>query len=366
MERDVVTTQQTITAARKAFGRQLAGLRAATNLTQVELAGLVGYSRSTVANIEAGYQPASPEFCRKCDEALSSGGTLRAALDEMEELVRELHRRAAVSAQHDRRAQIQAWKHEHETTQIPGGDLAGNGTDGPAASAIRQALATLADHTSGNTEDTGGDTLETCVLNAYQQQENGTRGPLSVVLVGGFAGSGKTEFARFLSSVTGWTILDKDTITRALVERLLLAHSGDVNDRHSAVYLEHVRPFEYRCLMDAMTENLRCGVSTVVTAPFVREFTDIDWLTRIRNRCATHRARLNVVWMKCDEESLRDYISFRGAARDTWKLSNWADYRDTIDPDFDPPFEHYTVDNQLNTAVALADQAREIAARVQA
>ncbi|MGQ0779174.1 MAG: AAA family ATPase [Pseudonocardiales bacterium] len=139
-----------------------------------------------------------------------------------------------------------------------------------------------------------------------------------------------------------------------------------MNDRHSTFYLEQVRPFEYRCLLDAMTENLRCGVSTVVTAPFVREFTDVDWLSRVRNRCATHGARLSVVWMKCDEESMHDYIAFRGAARDTWKLSNWADYRDTINPDFDPPFEHYTVDNRLNAAVALADQAREITARVQA
>lgn len=362
----MVTEQSTITAARKAFGRQLAGLRAAANLTQADLAGLVGYSRSTVANIEAGYQPASPQFCRKCDEVLSSDGVLRRAHDEMEELERELHRRAAVSAQHDRRAQITAWQQGHTIAQIPAGAAVANGANGLAASAIRQALATLTDHAFATHDGAETDDLETCVLNAYQQQENGMHRSISVVLVGGFAGSGKSEFARFLSSVTGWTILDKDTITRALVERLLLAYSEDVNDRHSAFYQEHVRPFEYRCLMDAMIENLRCGVSAVVTAPFVREFTDIEWLVRVRNRCAAYRARLSIVWMKCDEESMHDYIAFRGAARDTWKVNNWRDYLDTIDPDFDPPFEHYTVDNRLNAAVALADQAREIAARVQA
>lgn len=75
------------------------------------------------------------------------------------------------------------------------------------------------------------------MLDAYQQQRSATE-ELCVVLIGGLAGSGKSEFARFLSSVTGWTILDKDTITRALVERLLLAYDGDVNDRHSTLYLE--------------------------------------------------------------------------------------------------------------------------------
>ena len=117
--------------------------------------------------------------------------------------------------------------------------------------------------------------------------------------------------------------------------------------------------------MDAMTENLRCGVSTVVTGPFVREFADMQWMMRVRNRCAAYRARLSVVWMNCDEESMHDYISFRGAARDGWKLNNWPDYIDTIDLEFAPPFDHYSVDNRLNAAVALADQAREIAARVQ-
>ncbi len=159
------------------------------------------------------------------------------------------------------------------------------------------------------------------MLDVYQRQR-GTVNGLRVVLVGGFAGSGKREFARFLSSVTGWAILDKHTITHELVERLLLAYGGDANDRHSSLYLEKVRPFEYRRLMEAMTENLRCGVSTVVTAPFVREFADMEWMMRVHNRCAAHRARLSVVWMSCDEESMHDYITFRGAARDSWKLKN--------------------------------------------
>ncbi|MGQ0718321.1 MAG: helix-turn-helix domain-containing protein [Pseudonocardiales bacterium] len=350
--------RSTITAARRAFGRQLAELRAASNLTQADLAGLTGYSRSTVANIEAGYQLASPRFCRKCDDVLSVGGVLREAHDELEELRRESHRRAAASAQNDRKTQIAEWRQR-------GCAIPENPGNGAAALAIRQALATLTDHAFNDSNGVEPGDLGTCVLDAYQQQRTAAEA-LCVVLVGGFAGSGKSEFARFLSSVTGWTILDKETITRALVERLLLAYDGDVNDRHSTLYLEKVRPFEYRCLMDAMTENLRCGVSTVVTGPFVREFADMEWMTRVRNRCTAHGARLSVVWMSCDEESMHDYITFRGAARDSWKLNNWRDYIDTIDPEFTPPFDHHSVDNRLNAAVALADQAREIAVRMQA
>ncbi|MGH8346169.1 MAG: helix-turn-helix domain-containing protein, partial [Pseudomonas sp.] len=328
----MMVERSTITAARKAFGRQLAGLRAAAGLTQDDLAGRIDYSRSTVANVEAGYQLASPRFCRQCDDVLSTGGVLRAALEELEELQRESHRRAAVSAQNDRKAQIEEWR--QQGCVIP--ENLGNGA---ATLAIRQALATLTGHASGNSNGIEPGDLETCVLDAYQQQRSTAEAPC-VVLIGGFAGSGKREFARFLSSVTGWPILDKHTITHALAEHLLLAYGGDAHDRHSLLYLEKVRPFEYCCLMDAMAENLRCGVSTVVTAPFIREFADMEWMMRVRNRCAAYRARLSVVWMNCDEESMHDYIAFRGAARDSWKLNNWQDYIDTIDPEFTPPFDH--------------------------
>lgn len=57
-----------------------------------------------------------------------------------------------------------------------------------------------------------------------------------------------------------------------------------------------------------------------------------------------------------------DYLAHRSAARDAWKLRNWEEYLTTIDPDSEPPFLHYTVDNRLNSTVALADQARELAA----
>jgi predicted kinase len=259
---------------------------------------------------------------------LSTGGVLRAGYDELEKLRRESHRLAALSAEDDRQAQIEEWRHARRAVT----QAAGNGA---ATSAVRQALATLVGNGYGHSNGAEPDDLETCVLNAYQQQRR-TSGPLCVVLVGGFAGSGKREFARFLSSVTGWTILDKHTITHVLAEHLLLAHGKDPNDRHSAFYIEQVRPLEYRCLIDAMTENLRCRVSTVVTAPFVRKFADVDWVERVRNRCAAYGARFSVVWLTCDEESMRDYIVFRGAARDSWKISNWQDYLDTIDPKFTP------------------------------
>jgi DNA-binding transcriptional regulator YhcF (GntR family) len=43
------------------------------------------------------------------------------------------------------------------------------------------------------------------------------------LLIGGFAGSGKSELGRILTRLTGWMIIDKDTITRPVVEVALEA-----------------------------------------------------------------------------------------------------------------------------------------------
>lgn len=45
-----------VTAAQRALGRQLAQLRAAADLNQHELAALVNYTRSSIANVETGRQ----------------------------------------------------------------------------------------------------------------------------------------------------------------------------------------------------------------------------------------------------------------------------------------------------------------------
>ncbi|MET0415024.1 MAG: hypothetical protein ABW022_03255 [Actinoplanes sp.] len=39
-----------------------------------------------------------------------------------------------------------------------------------------------------------------------------------VVLIGGYAGSGKSELGRIIARETGWPMIDKDTITRPVVE----------------------------------------------------------------------------------------------------------------------------------------------------
>lgn len=165
------------------------------------------------------------------------------------------------------------------------------------------------------------------------------------VLVGGYAGSGKTEAGRILARQTGWAMIDKDTITRGVVDAALVQMGSSVSDRESATYIEVVRPAEYQCLEATMLENISCGVSVIATAPYLREFTSVAWFERLHATLAGLGADLSVLWLRASPASMRSYIERRGAARDSWKLGHWDQYVASIDADFAPQWPHTVIDN---------------------
>lgn len=185
-----------------------------------------------------------------------------------------------------------------------------------------------------------------------------------IVLIGGYAGSGKTELGRMIVRETGWGMFDKDSTTRAVVEAALEALGQQPSDREGATYLDIIRPAEYEALMDAMAENVACGASVVVTAPFLRELSNPGWLSQVKSRCDDLRATLNVVWVTCDAESMRGYLKHRDARRDDWKLANWDSYLASIDLDFRPDYPHVVVDNSRGYSRTLREQVKELVSNI--
>lgn len=222
-----------------------------------------------------------------------------------------------------------------------------------------QAVVEALKHLVPTADEGCGENVQQRILDAWRRRHTGgDQHRPSLLLIGGFAGSGKSEFARFISHLTGWPLLDKDPLTRPLVERLLTALGCDPNDRHSETYKVHVRPLEYQCLMESILANVECGISTVATAPFIAEMTSPAWMRRLANRCAAYRVDVTPIWLECDADSMREYIAFRSAARDAWKLSNWTDYLDELDLSLRPAVPHLVVDNRFGSAIAVTDQAR--------
>ncbi|MCU1646409.1 MAG: hypothetical protein JWN03_6684 [Nocardia sp.] len=185
------------------------------------------------------------------------------------------------------------------------------------------------------------------------------RGRPQVIYVGGYAGSGKTEFGRILAKKTGWAMLDKDTITRAVVDTALVQLGSTVSDRESPIYLDFVRPAEYECLAATVRENVGCGVSVVTTAPYLKEFGSEAWFRRTAAELDAMGADMEVVWIRCQPDSMHSYITRRGAARDSGKLANWDGYVRGINIAFEPPWQHTIVMNDPDSP-PLPEQADEL------
>lgn len=187
----------------------------------------------------------------------------------------------------------------------------------------------------------------------------------TVLLIGGYAGSGKTELGRILARQTHWPMLDKDTTTRPVVEQALELLGQSPHDRESEVYRTAIRPAEYEALVAGMMENVECGTSVIVTAPFALELSDRTWCDRMAANLSRLGAELHVVWVRCDAESMRRYIRHRGAARDTAKLANWEGYLAGLDLAFEPAFEHTIINNSADSR-PLQEQAEQLLATVDA
>lgn len=180
-----------------------------------------------------------------------------------------------------------------------------------------------------------------------------------VVMIGGYAGSGKTELGRILARETGWPILDKDSLTRFVVEAALELQGVSRNDRESEIYLTKIRPAEYESLLAALSENLQCGNSAIVTAPFIREFNDESWLSQREAMCRNLGAELHIVWVYCDPDTMRTYVQHRNAPRDEKKLASWDEYISGVDTTFRPPVAHTVIDNSVNGEI-MSKQARDL------
>jgi transcriptional regulator with XRE-family HTH domain len=89
---------QAIEQARRALGVELAAHRQAAGYSQTRLASLVGYSRSTIANVEIGRQRVPQSFWERADNALRAGGDLVTANDEVEAAARHEHELVARDA----------------------------------------------------------------------------------------------------------------------------------------------------------------------------------------------------------------------------------------------------------------------------
>ena len=138
---------------------------------------------------------------------------------------------------------------------------------------------------------------------------------LSLILVIGSAGSGKTTFAQRLVPELGCVYLDSDTISETAFPA----------DRDSPAYLK-ARPIIYRTLYNIAFANLKLGNSVLIDAPHVGQIADPEWRASVMGETERLGARLRVIHCLADQDTRRSRLQSRGQGRDAAKLANWAEY----------------------------------------
>lgn len=185
-----------------------------------------------------------------------------------------------------------------------------------------------------------------------------------LVVIGGLAGSGKTEIGQRLARQLGWVFFDKDSLTRRLVESRLELAGSTPNDRESVEYVQHIRPLEYRALEETAMLNLRRGCSCVLAAPYVRELRSPEWYADSKVAVEGAGAQMIVVWAYCDADTMLLQLTNRGAARDDWKLAHWDEYLQWAEPARRPVKFDVEVDNSRAPGEALPSQILRLAGLV--
>lgn len=137
---------------------------------------------------------------------------------------------------------------------------------------------------------------------------------MTVWIVAGAAGSGKSTLGRKLATCVGATLLDLDTVTNPLLDSLgdRLAPGGHWND---GSLRDVVRPARYACLLAAARDQRETGLSLVLVAPFTAELTGGDAWAELCSAIEPRTPR--VIWLDASADVLAKRLAGRGEARDT-------------------------------------------------
>ena len=127
--------------------------------------------------------------------------------------------------------------------------------------------------------------------------------------------------------------LDKDSLL--VLSAQIFKVAGEPNNRSSQFFEDNVRNYEYDAILEVAFEALKYNDYVLINATFTREVNDPKYIAELRAKLAALDTKLEVVWVRADEEVCHQRMLARNSSRDYWKLEHWDEYIKTRD--FNPP-----------------------------
>ncbi len=113
------------------------------------------------------------------------------------------------------------------------------------------------------------------------------------------------------------------------------------NDRDSPYYLQNLRDWEYRGLIDTARENLLLGVNVILVGPFSKEIQS-GRMFDPEALGIPPQTNISIAWIDLAEGEARLRMQKRNDPRDEWKLKHWDEYaKRRIDPPNHPSIKHF-------------------------
>ncbi|MDD5884972.1 MAG: AAA family ATPase [Erysipelotrichaceae bacterium] len=152
-----------------------------------------------------------------------------------------------------------------------------------------------------------------------------------LIIVSAPPASGKTYVSMKLAETLKHVVyLDKDSLVP--LSNVAYQVAGLPAAREGEFFQHYLRDVEYNVILDMAFQALKYDDLVLINAPFTKEIHTPSFIVSLREKLEhDYNARLVIVWVTCDMETVHQRMIERNSPRDVFKLKNFDAWVKTQD-----------------------------------